>query len=155
MTRAYIIIILIGTMSLFFSCNSKEPTNQGRTSACWVYAMCACIEHEALRVGDSIVLSRQWLMARGLEEQALAEEEIAMRNVGPEALRLIDRYGLVPYSFERSHVNNSSVLEKKIRILREQCDKKEDLYSRLKELLPRFTVVNYDPFVKDSTGSFY
>ena len=154
MTRAYI-IILIGTLSLLFSCSKEEPTNQGRTSACWVYAMCACIEHEAHRVGDSVVLSRQWLLARELEEQTLGDEDIAIRNVGPEALRLIDKYGLVPYSFERSHINNGSVLEKKIRLLREQCDKKEELYSRLKDLLPRFTVVNYDPFVKGAVGSFY
>ena len=154
MIRAYI-IILIGTLSLFISCSSEEPTNQGRTSACWVYAMCACIEHEARRVGDSIVLSRQWLLARELEEQALGDEDIAIRNVGPEALRLIGRYGLVPYSFERSHINNGSVLEKKIRLLREQCKNKEELYSRMNELLPRVMVVNYDPFAKGSTGSFY
>ena len=154
MTRAYIIILIV-SLSLLFSCSKEEPTNQGRTSACWVYAMCACIEHEAHRVGDSVVLSRQWLLARELEEQTLGDEDIAIRNVGPEALRLIDKYGLVPYSFERSHINNGSVLEKKIRLLREQCDKKEELYSRLKDLLPRFTVVNYDPFVTDAVGSFY
>ena len=155
MTRAYIIIILLGAGFLLFSCSKEEPTNQGRTSACWVYAMCACIEHEAHRVGDSVVLSRQWLLARELEEQALGDEDIAIRNVGPEVLRLIGRYGLMPYSFERSHINNGSVLEKKIRLLREQCKNKEELYSRLNDLLPRFTVVNYDPFVKGATGSFY
>ena len=89
MTRAYIIILLI--ILHFYSCNRQEPTNQGRTSACWIYAMCACIEHEARQVGDSVVLSRQWLLARELEEQALGGEEIAIRNVGPEALRLINR----------------------------------------------------------------
>lgn len=79
MTRAYIIILLI--VLQLFSCNKQEPTNQGRTSACWIYAMCACIEHEARHVGDSVVLSRQWLLARELEEQALGGDEIAIRNV--------------------------------------------------------------------------
>ena len=153
MTRAYIIILLI--ILQFFSCNRQEPTNQGRTSACWIYAMCACIEHEARQIGDSVVLSRQWLLARELEEQALGGEEIAIRNVGPEALRLINQYGLVPYSFERSHINNGTVLIKKIKLLREQNDDKEVLYSRLKDLLPRFTVIDYNPFEKNAKGSFY
>ena len=153
MTRAYIIILFI--LLLFYSCNRQEPTNQGRTSACWVYAMCACIEHEARQIGDSVVLSRQWLLARELEEQALGEEEITIRNVGPEALRLINRYGLVPYSFERSHINNGTVLIKKIKLLREQNDDKVVLYSRLKDLLPRFTVIDYNPFDKNAKGSFY
>ena len=153
MTRAYIIILLI--ILQFFSCNRQEPTNQGRTSACWIYAMCACIEHEARQIGDSVVLSRQWLLARELEEQALGGEEIAIRNVGPEALRLINQYGLVPYSFERSHINNGAVLIKKIKLLREQNDDKEVLYSRLKDLLPRFTVIDYNPFEKNAKGSFY
>jgi len=153
MTRAYIIILFI--ILHFFSCNRQEPTNQGRTSACWIYAMCACIEHEAQQIGDSIVLSRQWLLARELEEQTLRGEEIAIRNVGPEALRLISQYGLVPYSFERSHINNGTVLIKKIRLLREQNDDKEVLYSRLKDILPRFTVIDYNPFEKNAKGSFY
>ena len=151
MTRAYIIILVI----LFFSCNRQEPTDQGRTSACWVYAMCACIEHEARLVGDSVILSRQWLLARELEEQALSGEEIAIRNVGPEALRLISRYGMVPYSFERSHINNGAVLIKKIKLLREQNNDKKVLYSHMADLLPRFTVVDYNPLEKNAEGSFY
>lgn len=153
MTRAYIIILLI--LLYLSSCNKQEPTNQGRTSACWVYAMCACIEHEARQIGDSVILSRQWLLARELEEQTLNGEEIVIRNVGPEALRLISRYGLVPYSFERSHINNGAVLIKKIKLLREQVDDKEVLLSRLKDLLPRFSVIDYNPLEKNAKGSFY
>jgi len=152
MTRAYLILLL--GISLLFSCSKQEATDQGKTSACWVYAMCACIEHEADRVGDSIVISRQWLLARELEEQALNDEEIAMRNVGPEALRLIDKYGIVPYSFERSQINKSSVLENKIRHLRNQCRTKEELFLRMKDLLPR-SVVDYNPLDKNVRSSFY
>lgn len=44
---------------------------------------------------------------------------------------------------------------KKIKLLREQNDDKEVLYSRLKDLLPRFTVIDFNPLEKNAKGFFY
>ena len=115
--------------------------------------MCACIEHESVRRGDSVALSRQWLLARHLQEQTealfttihddphtiqstspkgeagrgllshgdagrgLEGLRLTTRGLGPEALRLIDDYGLVPYHFEETMVNNSRVMERKLTLL--------------------------------------
>lgn len=161
---------------------SGDVHNQRRTEACWVYAMVACIEHEARRGGDSVLLSRQWLMARLLEEQAVERYAMAaggaprgasahaaagrpavaagisMRNVGQEVIRLIDRYGLVPYRQERSAVNNSRVLARKLTLLADNMgakawkedrnggesgakDKTERAFrGRMDDLLPRFAL---------------
>ena len=139
------------------SCGRQERTDQGRTSACWIYAMCACIEHEALLCGDSVALSRQWLMARELQQQAEelfrarnngedkslpAPDRITMRGVGPEVLRLIDEYGLVPYSFEETMINNSRVAERKLSLLVEQSRDIATLRKRMLELLPDFSIAS-------------
>lgn len=130
------------------ACEKRERTDQGRTEACWIYAMMACIEHEQLRKGDSITLSRQWIVARALEEQTLryhetrGEERVTMRNMGPEALRLIGRYGLVPYANERTDVNNSRVMSRKLEEMADRyMDRSADeLKADMQELLPRFTI---------------
>lgn len=146
------LIVIIILCALFFSsCEKRERTDQGRTEACWIYAMLACIEQEQLRKGDSVALSRQWLMAHSLEEQAIdnyltdGARTISMRGVGPEALRLIAHYGLIPYSHERSDINNSKVTTRKLeRIIPRHSDNRDadvsQLREKAKELLPRFTV---------------
>lgn len=176
---------------LFASCGRQERTDQGRTSACWIYAMCACIEHEALLCGDSVALSRQWLMARELQQQAEelflarnngdntrsrnngdelraqnntdgkglpAMDYITMRGVGPEVLRLIDEYGLVPYSFEETMINNSRVAERKLSLLVEQTRDITTLRKRMRELLPDFSIASPLPeegWGGNSTSFFY
>ena len=47
------------------------------------------------------------------------------------------------------------VLIKKIKLLREQNNDKKVLYSHMADLLPRFTVVDYNPLEKNAEGSFY
>ena len=155
------------------SCQRQERTDQGRTAACWIYAMCACIEHESLLRGDSVALSRQWLMARELQEQTEAlflarhgtssltmgtERGITMRGVGPEALRLIERYGLVPYHFEETMINNSRVMERKLSLLARQSQDITSLRKRMRELLPEFSIANPMPeegWGGNSTSFFY
>ena len=164
----------------FFSCDRQERTDQGHTSACWIYAMCACIEHESVLRGDSVALSRQWLLARHLQEQTEAlftalhgspqshtvqrpspqgeaGRGLSTRGVGPEALRLIQDYGLVPYHFEETMVNNSRVMERKLTLLAQQSRDMSTLRQRVAEILPSFSFAM--PPVEDgwhaSPASFY
>ena len=143
---------------LFSACEKAEKNDQGHTEACWIYAMSACIEHEALRVGDSIAISRQWLMARELEEQTINRatekepKDISMRGVGPEVLRLIRVYGIVPYQFERENrITSSKVLEQKLTLLADKCRRdesqgrspqttREELKDAIDRLMPRFSL---------------
>lgn len=76
------------------------------------------------------------------------QREINMRGVGPEALRLIERYGLVPYMHEKNAVNNSRVLQRKLALLSEQARSLEQLEDSEAEILPRFTLAQ-------SSNSFY
>lgn len=136
--------------------------------------MCACIEHESVLRGDSVALSRQWLLARHLQEQTEAlftslhavqstspkgeaGRGLTTRGVGPEALRLINDYGLVPYRFEETMVNNSRVMERKLVLLAQQSRDLRTLRQRMAELLPTFSIAM--PPVKDgwngSPASFY
>lgn len=142
--------------------------------------MLACIEHEQLRKGDSLTLSRQWLMSSLMREQTLerfiinqqnnnaslsstAEGQgrgsISMRGVGPDAIRLINDYGLIPYSMERSRINNSHVLERKLRHLASlPSTNPNNINDKITELLPRFTI-SIHPFLGGAGGgcgsSFY
>jgi len=140
----------------------SDVYDQGRSEACWVYAFCACVEHEAALRGDSVLLSRQWLMAHLMEEQTLERYEIiyggdelsdggrgtvSMRGVGPDAVRLINTYGLVPYQQERSRINSSRVLERKLMLLASDAVTRKQsrlqLADRIEGLLPRFTVARH------------
>ncbi len=139
------------TMALVASRDAyRDVYNQRHTEGCWVYAMMACIEHEAAMVGDTVVLSRQWLMARLLDEQASQRRRdgitrVDLRNVGREAMLLISRYGLVPLQQERSAINNSHVLQRKLTLLADGARTSRmdstAFRSRLDDLLPRFSVV--------------
>lgn len=121
--------------------------------------MLACIEHEQLRKGDSITLSRQWLMSNLMREQTLehllsgGKREINMRGVGPDALRLINEYGLIPYSMERSRINNSHVLERKLSHLTSlPSTNPYNISDKIKELLPRFTISNPPSLQQEGSG---
>ncbi|MBQ0073846.1 MAG: hypothetical protein KBT34_06600, partial [Prevotella sp.] len=153
--------------------------DQGRTEGCWIYAMLACIEREQQLRGDSVTLSRQWLMSKILEEQMDKLEiengkwkiengkweiengklKISLRGVGKDVLRLIERYGLVPYSMEKSRINNSRVLQRKLSLLLD--DKSltpQSLRKKSALLLPRFTVATHTVRIngKDTEeSSFY
>lgn len=146
----------------------SDVYDQQRSEACWVYAFCACVEHEAALRGDSVLLSRQWLLAHLMEEQTLERYEIltggedlqdggrgtiAMSGVGPEAERLIADYGLVPYSQERSRIGSSKVLERKLRLLADDAVRRRQTRRQLKErmepLMPRFTVARHKRLTHD------
>lgn len=112
--------------------------------------MAACIEHEQMLKGDSVLLSRQWLMTQCYKEQmadaflltqqGAAAAPITMRNVGPEVLRLIEKYGLVPYEMECGSINDSRVLARKLAISVEQSQSLQQLFERTDDLFPRFTM---------------
>lgn len=166
--RRYYVIIVSVVLLFLVSCDGRQEKNdQGRTASCWIYAMCACIEHESLLRGDSISLSRQWLIARYMQEQteelwhqnhnAPSTEQsnprslehsnsrpldISLRGVGPEALRLIDLYGLVPYQHEETHINNGTVLERKLRLMARQSRSIPELRKRMKGIMPEFSIAD-------------
>lgn len=132
--------------------------NQGATPSCWIYAMCACIEKEQQRSGEDIRLSRQWLMARYAEEltrrtyimkqkgedvSSLSTDPrstFTMRGVGPEALRLISCYGLVPFEHERSRITNGNVMARRLTHVARTATSPQELDEALERLLPRFTI---------------
>lgn len=105
--------------------------NQGTTSACWIYAMLACIETDRMaNYGDSVGLSAEWLIMKNREEmerhyrltrkatlRGWLRQHLSLsssspsgegrggacevgggssRGLGPDALRLIRLYGLIP-----------------------------------------------------------
>ena len=139
--------ILHSSFFILSSCQDKRARDdQGRTSACWIYAMLECVEHEACMRGDSVQLSRQWLMAKELEEQTVWHylsdgkgADISLRGVGPEALRLIQIYGLVPYQHEKTQITRGSVTERKLQLLARQALSLDDLRERMTDMLPQFT----------------
>lgn len=157
----------------------SDVYSQGRSEACWIYAFCACVEHEAALRADNVLLSRQWLMSHLMEEQTLERYEIlstsrilpdcggrgtlSMRGVGPDALRLVDTYGLVPYQHERSRIGNSYVLQRKLSLMAANAARRgqtlQQLEDRMRSLLPRFTVVRHRKLTHDLTDneeeSFY
>ncbi len=145
--RLWLLTFLILHSSFFIlsSCQDKRARDdQGKTSACWIYAMLECVEHEAAKRGDSVQLSRQWLMAKELAEQTerrylVGDGKISLRGVGPEALRLINTYGLIPYQHEKTEITKSSVLERKLDLLASQAKSLEELREQMTDLLPQFT----------------
>lgn len=84
--------------------------DQGTTDLCWIYAMLATIETDRLAQGDSVNLSPLWLARKSLEEQAtttyLKRTEISLRGTLPEAMRLLDTYGIVAWD---AYPGNSGV----------------------------------------------
>lgn len=107
---------------------STTPVKQqGQTEACWIYAYLACMETERIeQYGDSLNLSPLWLMRAYYKELAResylsqAQWPVSMRNIGPEAERLLFHYGVVPYSnYCYDNVNTRVIsrdIEQKIRL---------------------------------------
>lgn len=132
--------------------------DQGQTASCWIYAMCVCIEQEQMLKGDSVALSRHWLLSHAMQEQTLRlymkmkdggdvasptadpREGFSIRGVGPEALRLISIYGLVPYSHERSYIASGSVLTRKLTMLAKTATSLQSLHDSMYECMPHFTI---------------
>ena len=75
--------------------NSYTPVkSQGRSELCWVYAMLAAIETEHIMRGDSVHLSVAYV-AHHLRRDSMAPR--SSRGMSVTLLRMIDRYGLVPF----------------------------------------------------------
>lgn len=141
-----------------FNNGNASLYDQGATSACWVYAMLTCIEKEQQLTGDSIPLSRQWLIARTMEEQAMRRflmvqrgetpptagadprNAIMTRGVGPEVIRLINDYGLMPYSHEKTHITSDAVAGRRLTQLANTVASADLFRERMADLLPQFTV---------------
>lgn len=162
-TKTYTVIALAVVLA---GCTDRrgERQDQGRTEACWIYAMTECVEREMWTTGDTVELSRQWLVARCLEEQTLQRRlshgamPVNMRGVGPEALRLIDKYGLVPFVHEKSRALNSRTLQRRLTLLADQSTATRGsiptLLDSAQELLPHFTVARHDP-TDPAASTFY
>lgn len=178
------ILFILTIATLLYSCGRRSNAvqeedpkgysslyDQGNTSACWIYAMCACIEHEQLRTGDSVTLSRQWLLARGMEEHTQRLYSMrkqgydivsptrdprmgfTMRGVGPEAIRLINEYGLVPYSHEKTHVSNDNATIRRLTAIAGSAANQQQLEEQMSEQLPQFTVSRHT--YGNQSPSFY
>ena len=75
--------------------NGYTPVkSQGSSQSCWIYAMLAAIETEHIERGDSVNLSVAYV-ERMMEQEP--EAPASGRGTCMTALRLIEKYGLVPY----------------------------------------------------------
>lgn len=103
-------------------CSYTPIKNQGKVSACWIYAYLACIETERIeQYGDSLNLSPLWLIENAMHEQAVTrylskgKRKITCRGIGPEAERLMQEHGMVPYSFfHYDHNMSGGMMERDI-----------------------------------------
>lgn len=132
----------------------NDVYDQGRTEGCWVYAMVACIEHEQQRYGDTLCLSRQWLLSKVMEEQtrlclANPDHHITMRGVGPDALRLVSKYGLIPQHHEKSVITNGKVLGRRLMLLARRAVSQhmsdQQFVDEMEHLLPQFSLSRGTP----------
>lgn len=75
--------------------------DQGRSDLCWIYAMLAAVETDRLEMGDSVCLSPLWVARHTLIEQAreayLAHRPVSLKGTLPEAMRLMQTYGIVSW----------------------------------------------------------
>lgn len=87
--------------------------DQGKSELCWIYAMLATLETDRIAVGDSLNLSPVWLARHSLMEQTqvafLADHSISLRGTLPEAMRLMQTYGIVPWN---SYPQDSAISSK-------------------------------------------
>ncbi len=104
--------------------NPSTPVkDQGRSPACWIYAMLAAIETEHIGRGDSVNLSPYYTMRKmfedGAQEVYLTHKSspLLARGTAMRALRLIESRGTVPYdAYHHGQNVNTAVLARKIAI---------------------------------------
>ncbi len=81
--------------------------HQGRDALCWAYAMLATIESEHLMQGDSVNLSPDYVARMLMRSEADriyltgGTSHISLRGTMPQLVRLIMRYGAMPYDSYR------------------------------------------------------
>lgn len=90
--------------------------DQGKTELCWIYALLATLETDHIAMGDSLNLSPLWLARKSLEEQAVdayfAGGSISLRGTLPEAMRLLQQYGIVSWDAYHAEVNSHTLARK-------------------------------------------
>lgn len=80
--------------------NGYTPVkNQGKSQSCWIYAMLAAIETEHIMRGDSVHLSVAYVQ-KMLEQEGRDPQK--QRGMGATLIRLIEKYGMVPYESMRT-----------------------------------------------------
>ena len=96
--------------------------DQGKVEACWIYAYLACIETERIEhFRDSMNLSPIWLVRNLLLEQASESYlsqgamPVSVRGIGPDAERLMKKYGMVQWSTYCPDDLSSKVMERIVR----------------------------------------
>lgn len=168
------IIYIIVVVSLLIACGKKREDmerwkfvddvrlkttpvkNQGNSQWCWIYALLATIETEHLMQGDSVNLSPDYLARMWLRQVAqcgyLSKDAkgINTRGIAPMTLRLLDAYGVEPYSsyHPRGDVNYSVISNKLSLMVNRAVQKQSGLRQLGKEMddfldeeidfLPRF-----------------
>lgn len=90
--------------ALFFLLLSCRGGNDGAEYG-YLYAMTDCVEWEMWLTGDSIPLSRSWLRKKAEAEKENGGSKV--KRDGREALRLIDRYGIIPHVTPAQHEDGS------------------------------------------------
>ena len=86
--------------------------HQGKSSACWAYAMCATIESIRLEMGDSVTLSPSFLQYHWVTDQALRSymcqgtTPISQQAIATEALYIAEKHGAMPLeAFNKAHIS--------------------------------------------------
>ena len=77
--------------------------DQGSGELCWAFAMLSTLESEHISRGDSVHLSTAYVTRMLLTERAVecylagGEKKISLRGMAPMLVRLIGKYGALPY----------------------------------------------------------
>lgn len=95
--------------------------DQGKSSLCWVYAMLATIESDRLMLGDSLIMSADYMACMLLTEQvrqryfSRGRTSISLRGTMPMTLHLMERHGAELFaSYHARHDVNYGVLCRKV-----------------------------------------
>ena len=119
-------------------CPYTPVKNQGKSNACWIYAMLATIESEHIRRGDSVNLSPHYVIYQQLSQQALRRYlsrgtiNYSQRGVAPMLLGLINEYGLMPYDSFHSEANILVTKRKMYRVV-DECVARHTGFKAMKE----------------------
>lgn len=119
-------------------CPITPVKDQGRSSACWIYAMLATIESEHITRGDSVNLSPHYVIYRYLARQAercyltQGQDSISLRGTINMLPDIIHDEGLMPYDSYRSR-GNTDVTVRKLTALTYRCIKQRLGMARLRE----------------------
>lgn len=115
--------------------------DQGNSHLCWAYAMLSTIETEHIQMGDSVHLSVDYVVRKLLAEQARCHflsygyDRVTLRGTMPLLLRLINEYGILPYSSYNRPGLNYEALSKRIVQISNTCNDMALLGERTERML--------------------